>query len=53
LEEFADVIKRHGFWRSEVAVFSDVVAEQMSLALDEATRFLEDDMLPPDEEPGE
>ena len=51
LEEFADVVKRHGFWRSEVAEFSSTVAEQMTLALEEAATFLED--LPGEPEPGE
>lgn len=50
LEEFADVVKRHGFWRSEVASFSSTVAEQMTLALEEAATFLEDTEPPGEEE---
>jgi predicted metallopeptidase len=47
LEEFAEVVERQGFWRSEIAAFGSTVAEQMTLALEEAATFLED-ASPPD-----
>lgn len=39
IEEFAGVIARHGFWKSDVARFSAAVAEQLSLAIHDASTF--------------
>lgn len=39
LEEFASVVERHGFWRSDIASFGSKIAEQLSLAIDEAVAF--------------
>lgn len=39
LEEFAGVVERHGFWRSDIATFGSKMAEQMSLAIDAAVSF--------------
>lgn len=42
LEEFAQIIERHGLWSSNVAQFGSVVAEQLALAVEEVSEFLED-----------
>ena len=39
LEEFASIVERHGFWRSDIATFGSKIAEQLSLAIDEAVTF--------------
>lgn len=41
IEEFGCVIERHGLWLSSTAEFGSVVAEQLALAVDEVTRFVE------------
>lgn len=40
LEEFAGVVKRHGFWQSDVAEFSEVVAQQLTFAMEDADAWL-------------
>jgi hypothetical protein len=39
VSEFAAIIDRHGFWKSDVAKFGSAIAEQLSLAIDDAARF--------------
>lgn len=41
LEEFASIVERHGLWSSNVAAFGSVVAEQLALAVEEVSTFLE------------
>lgn len=42
LEEFAAVVERHGFWKSDVARFGAEVAEQLTLAISDAATFTDD-----------
>lgn len=41
LEEFAAIVERHGLWASDLATFGSAVAEQLALAVDEVSTFLE------------
>jgi len=41
LEEFAQIVRRHGMWKADVALFGAEVAEQLALAVDEAAGFLD------------
>lgn len=41
VEEFGGVIERHGLWGSDVAAFGSQVHEQLALAVDEVSRFVE------------
>lgn len=41
LEEFGCIIERHGLWSSNVANFGSQVAEQLALAVEEVTSFVE------------
>lgn len=41
LEEFAAVVQRHGLWLSSTAQFGSAVAEQLAMAVDEVSRFVE------------
>lgn len=41
LEEFGAVVQRRGLWASHVANFGSAVAEQLALAVDEVTSFVE------------
>jgi predicted metallopeptidase len=41
LEEFAAIVERHGLWASDVAAFGSAVAEQLALAVDQVSDFLE------------
>lgn len=41
LEEFEQIIRRHGLWQSDVASFGSAVQEQLALAVDEVTTFVE------------
>lgn len=41
MEEFRAIIERHGLWLSSTAEFGSAVAEQLAMAVDEVTRFVE------------
>lgn len=41
LEEFAAIVERHGLWASDVARFGSAVAEQLALAVEEVTSFVD------------
>jgi len=41
LEEFSCIVQRHGLWLSSTAQFGSAVAEQLAMAVDEATRYVE------------
>lgn len=50
LEEFACIVERYGLWKSDVAAFGTVVAEQLVLAIEEASQFV-DELTAPDDDP--
>lgn len=52
LEEFASIVRRHGFWKSDVSRFSEAVAEQLTFAIDDAGQFLDSLDKPKDEGTG-
>lgn len=41
LEEFVAIVRRHGMWREDVAVFSAEVAEQLAMTFTEASDALD------------
>ena len=47
LEEFAAIVERHGMWKSDVASFGSVIAEQLAFAVEEAATFLDEIGKPP------
>lgn len=39
VEEFAAIVRRHGFWQADVTRFSQAVAEQLTFAFESAAEF--------------